>query len=61
VLPIALPEKLCGGMRWAEGPVHFGDQRCLLFSDLPNNRMLRFDEESGQVSVFRSPSNCRSA
>jgi len=50
-------EKLHGGMRWAEGPVYFGDQRCLIWSDLPNNRMLRWDEETGQVTIFRSPSN----
>ena len=57
VLPIVFLEKLHGGMRWAEGPVYFGDQRCLIWSDLPNNRMLRWDEETGQVTVFRSPSN----
>jgi gluconolactonase len=57
VLPIALLEKLYTGTRWAEGPVYFADQRCLLFSDIPNNRMLRWDEETGQTSVFRSPSN----
>ena len=56
-LPIAFLEKLHGGMRWAEGPVYFGDQRCLIWSDLPSNRMLRWDEETEQVSVFRSPSN----
>jgi gluconolactonase len=57
VIPIAFLEKLCGGLRWAEGPAYFGDLRCLIFSDLPNNRMLRWDEETGAVSVFRSPSN----
>ena len=44
-------------MRWAEGPVWFGDGRFLLWSDIPNNRMMRWDEESGAVSVFRKPSN----
>lgn len=57
LIPIVFLEKLHGGMRWAEGPVYFGDQRCLIWSDLPNNRMLRWDEETGQVTTFRSPSN----
>jgi len=56
-IPIVFLEKLHTGLRWAEGPVYFADQRCLLFSDLPNNRMLRFDEETGQVTTFRSYSN----
>jgi len=50
-------EKLYSGTRWAEGPVYFADGRYLLFSDIPNNRMLRFEEETGAVSLFRSPSN----
>ncbi|MBM3999648.1 MAG: SMP-30/gluconolactonase/LRE family protein [Planctomycetes bacterium] len=50
-------ERLADGMRWAEGPVWFGDGRYLVWSDIPNNRMMRWDEESGAVSVFRSPSN----
>jgi gluconolactonase len=45
------------GIRWAEGPVWFGDGRYLLWSDIPNNRILRWDETDGRVSVFRSPSN----
>jgi gluconolactonase len=53
----AAVERLWTGARWAEGPVWFGDGRYLLFSDIPNNRMLRWTEESGAVSVFRSPSN----
>ena len=56
-IPIVFLEKLHGGMRWAEGPVWFGDHGCLIFSDLPNNRMLRWDEMTGRVTVFRSPSN----
>jgi gluconolactonase len=56
-IPISFLEKLHDGLRWAEGPVYFADQRCLLFSDLPNNRMLRWEEETGKVTVFRSPSN----
>jgi gluconolactonase len=50
-------EQLATGMRWAEGPVWFGDARHLLVSDIPNNRILRWDEASGAVSVFRQPSN----
>lgn len=53
----AAVERLFKGARWAEGPVWFGDGRYLLFSDIPNNRMLRWLEETGEVSVFRSPSN----
>src|SRR5207245_554655 len=45
------------GCRWAEGPVWFGDGRYLLWSDIPNNRIMRWDEETGVVSVFRRPSN----
>ncbi len=50
-------EQLATGFRWAEGPVWFGDGRCLLFSDIPNNRILRWDDCSGATSVFREPSN----
>jgi len=53
----AAVERLYTGTRWAEGPVWFGDGRYLLFSDIPNNRILRWTEETGEVSVFRSPSN----
>ncbi|MEI6714990.1 MAG: SMP-30/gluconolactonase/LRE family protein [Verrucomicrobiota bacterium] len=50
-------EQLGSGMRWAEGPVYFGDGRFLLLSDVPNNRIMRYDEVSGAFSVFRQPSN----
>ena len=50
-------ERLYTGCRWAEGPVWFGDARCVLWSDIPNNRILRWDEETGVVSTFRKPSN----
>jgi len=56
-LPLASVERLYTGCRWAEGPVYFGDGRCVLWSDIPNNRILRWDEEAGAVSVFRKPSN----
>jgi len=50
-------ERLATGMRWCEGPVYFGDARCLLWSDIPNNRIMRWDETTGRTSVYRSPSN----
>ncbi len=50
-------ERLWTGARWAEGPVWFGDGGYLLFSDIPNNRMMRWAEETGEVSVYRYPSN----
>ncbi|MBN8995105.1 MAG: SMP-30/gluconolactonase/LRE family protein [Rhizobiales bacterium] len=56
-IPIVFLEKLHTGLRWAEGPVYFADHYCLLFSDLPSNRILRYDEQTGHVSVFRADSN----
>ena len=53
----AAVERLATGMRWAEGPVWFGDGRYLLWSDIPNNRIMKWEEETGAVSVFRKPSN----
>ena len=53
----AVIERLWTGARWTEGPVYFGDGGYLLFSDIPNNRILRYDEETGQVSLYRKPSN----
>src|SRR5215471_7886959 len=50
-------ERLVTGMRWSEGPVWFGDARCVLWSDIPNNRIMRWDEETGRTSVYRKPSN----
>lgn len=47
-------EQLATGMRWAEGPVWFGDGRYLLLSDIPNNRIVRWDEATGQASTFRA-------
>ncbi len=57
IIPVCQLERLHTGMRWAEGPVYFGDGRHLVFSDIPNNRMLRWDEETGAVATFRFPSN----
>src|SRR4051794_27526174 len=53
----AAVERIVTGLRWGEGPVWFGDGRYLLFSDIPNNRMMRWDEQTGVTSVFRQPSN----
>jgi gluconolactonase len=48
-------EKLHTGCRWAEGPAWFAAGRYLVWSDIPNDRMLRWDETDGSVSVFRQP------
>ncbi|WP_299145399.1 SMP-30/gluconolactonase/LRE family protein [uncultured Tateyamaria sp.] len=50
-------ERLWTGARWSEGPVWFAAGRYLLWSDIPNNRIMRFDETDGSVSTFRNPSN----
>ena len=50
-------ERLWTGARWSEGPVWFAAGRYLLWSDIPNNRMLRYDDTDGTVSEFRRPSN----
>src|SRR5215472_14767017 len=54
---LAAVEQLFTGCRWAEGPVWFGDARCLLWSDIPDDRILRWDEETGATTTFRGPSN----
>ena len=48
-------EKLYTGCRWAEGPAYFAAGRYLVWSDIPNDRMMRYDETDGSVSVFRQP------
>jgi gluconolactonase len=48
-------ETLWTGCRWAEGPAWFAAGRYLVWSDIPNDRMLRWDETDGSVSVFRQP------
>jgi gluconolactonase len=55
-LPLAKVERLATGTRWGEGPVWFGDARCLVWSDVPGDRMLRWDEASGVVTDWRRPS-----
>jgi gluconolactonase len=49
-------EQLFGEGRWTEGPVYVPAGRYLLFDDIPNNRMLRWDECTGAIGVFREPS-----
>lgn len=49
-------KQLCTGYDWVEGPVWFGDANCLLFSDIPNNRIMRWSPDLG-ASVYREPSN----
>ena len=46
-------ERVATGFRWAEGPVYFPAGRYVLFSDIPNNRIMRFSEDDGHVSVYR--------
>ena len=48
-------EKLFEGCRWAEGPAYVPAGRYLVWSDIPNDRMLRYDETNGAVGVFREP------
>ncbi len=54
-------EQVASGMRWAEGPVYFpgegGGPGYLLVSDIPNNRIMKFDERDASFSVFRAGGN----
>ncbi|WPO44479.1 SMP-30/gluconolactonase/LRE family protein [Tardiphaga sp. 42S5] len=50
-------EQVATGFRWTEGPAYFPTEGCLLFSDIPNNRIMKFDERSGQTTVFRANAN----
>ncbi len=50
-------ERLWSGARWSEGPAWFAAGRYLVWSDIPNNRMLRLDDTDSSVSEFRNPSN----
>lgn len=50
-------ERLWTGGRWCEGPAWFAAHRTLVWSDIPNNRMLRYDETNGTVGIFRQPAN----
>ena len=53
----AVEQLYTGGMRYTEGPVYFGDGRFLLWTDIPNNRIMKWEEATGAVSVFREPAN----
>ncbi len=55
--PNAPVQRLWTGALWAEGPAWNAEGRYLVFSDIPNNRQMRFIEDDGRVTVFRSPSN----
>ena len=57
IIPPAHLDKLWTGGRWTEGPVWFGDSRTLLFSDIPNDRMLQWAEALG-VREFRGEGSC---
>jgi len=57
IISHARVERLWTGARWCEGPSWFSPGRYLIWSDIPNNRMLRFDETDSSVSIFRQPSN----
>ena len=57
MLPNVHKETLFTGTRWAEGPAYFAAGRYLVWSDIPNDRLLRYDETDDSVSVFRKP--CR--
>ena len=57
MLASAKVEQIATGFRWAEGPVWFGDTRMLLWSDIPDNVIMRWDEATGVTSVFRQPAN----
>ena len=50
-------ERLATGFRWCEGPAWFGDGRFLVWSDIPNDRLMKWEEETGAVTVFRKPSH----
>ena len=56
-LPLASVERLFTGCRWSEGPVYFGDGRYVLWSDIPNDRILKWEEETGTISTYRKSSN----
>src|ERR1700722_11269298 len=57
VLGNAAIERIGTGFRFTEGPGWVGDGRYLLFSDIPNDRIYRWDETDGGISVFRQPSH----
>jgi len=56
VHPMSQLQQIASGFTWTEGPVWFGDHNCLIFSDIPSQRLMRWSEADG-VSVFRQPSH----
>lgn len=50
-------EQVASGMRWAEGPVYFPEGRYVLVSDIPNNRIMKYDEVKNSFTVFRENAN----
>src|SRR5271169_1330981 len=57
ILGNAAVERIATGCRFYEGPLWFGDLRCLILNDIPNDRMVKWAEETGAISVFRKPSH----
>ena len=55
VIHSAQLEKIWSGARWAEGPVYVPSARQLLFSDIPNDRTMRYDERTGRVDTYEHP------
>ena len=55
VVPMAAIERIATGFRFTEGPAYYGDGRYLLFSDIPNDALLRWDEITGAVATLRHP------
>src|SRR5262249_13623876 len=56
-LALAGVERLATGMRWSGGPVDFGGAPSVLWSDIPNNRIMRWAETTRPPSLYRRPSN----
>lgn len=56
VHPLSRLDMIADGFTWTEGPVWFGDHDCLIFSDIPSQRLMRWSETDG-VSVYRQPSH----
>src|SRR5919112_6891866 len=52
---MAAIERIATGFRFTEGPAYYGDGRYLLFSDIPNDALLRWDEITGSVATLRQP------
>ena len=50
-------EQVATGFRWTEGPAYFPDGAYLLFSDIPNNRIMKYEEGTGKTTVFREKAN----